>query len=111
MDQPLDVDLAVLSACDTARGTIGDGEGVIGLSWSLFAAGASTAVVSQWEVDSASTTALMIAFHERLLLSARGGRSLSDTPEALRVAAMRLMRGPAYRHPFYWAGFVVVGAS
>lgn len=111
MNQPLDVDLAVLSACETARGPVGDGEGVIGLSWSLFAAGASTAVVSQWEVDSASTTALMIAFHERLLLSKPGGSSMSDPPEALRVAAMRLMRGAAYRHPFYWAGFVVVGAS
>ncbi len=111
MNLPLDVDLAVLSACETARGPIGDGEGVIGLSWSLFAAGASTAVVSQWEVDSASTTALMIAFHERLLLSPRNGRDPVAAPEALRVAAMRLMRGPAYRHPFYWAGFVVIGAS
>jgi len=84
---------------------------VIGLTWSLFAAGASTAVVSQWEVDSASTTALMIAFHERLLLSPRNGRDPVAAPDALRVAALRLMRGAAYRHPFYWAGFVVIGAS
>lgn len=111
MNLPLDVDLAVLSACETARGPIGDGEGVIGLTWSLFAAGASTAVVSQWEVDSASTTALMIAFHERLLLSPRNGRDPVAAPDALRVAALRLMRGAAYRHPFYWAGFVVIGAS
>jgi CHAT domain-containing protein len=83
----------------------------MGLSWSLFAAGASTALVSQWEVDSASTTALMIAFHERLLLSGKDGSARSDTPEALRVAAMRLMRSAAYRHSFYWAGFVIVGAS
>lgn len=111
IDTPLNVDLAVLSACETARGPVGDGEGVIGLTWSLFAAGASTAVVSQWEVDSASTSALMIAFHERLLLSRKGGRERGDTPEAMRVAAMRLMRDASYRHPFYWAGFVVIGAS
>lgn len=110
MNLGLNADLAVLSACETARGPVGDGEGVIGLSWSLFAAGASAAVVSQWEVDSASTTALMIAFHERLLLTPSNGRAVA-APEALRVAAMRLMRGPAYRHPFYWAGFVVIGAS
>ncbi|MFM8535646.1 MAG: CHAT domain-containing protein, partial [Acidimicrobiia bacterium] len=109
MNLQLDVDLAILSACETARGPVGDGEGVIGLSWSLFAAGASAAVVSQWEVDSASTTALMIAFHERLLLSPRDGRKAA-APEALRVAATRLMRSAAYRHPFYWAGFVVIGA-
>lgn len=111
MNLGLDADLAVLSACETARGAIGDGEGVIGLSWSLFAAGASTAVVSQWEVDSASTTALMIAFHERLIVSSGAARDRTRAPEALRVAATRLMRTPAYRHPFYWAGFIVVGAS
>jgi CHAT domain-containing protein len=109
-DLPVDADLVVLSACETAKGPVGDGEGVIGLSWSLFAAGASTAVVSQWAVDSASTTALMIAFHERLLLSQPHGRDAANAPEALRVAAMRLMRTPAHRHPFYWAGFVVFGA-
>jgi len=111
MNHALEADLVVLSACETARGPVGDGEGVIGMSWSLFAAGASTAVVSQWEVDSASTTALMIAFHERLLIQTRNGRGDATVAEALRVAAARLMRDPAYRHPFYWAGFVVIGAS
>lgn len=47
-DLPLHADLAVLSACDTARGKIGIGEGAIGLSWAFFAAGCPTTVVSQW---------------------------------------------------------------
>jgi CHAT domain-containing protein len=29
--------------------------------------------------------------------------------QALRQAALSTMRDPRYRHPFYWAGFVVVG--
>jgi len=107
MDMGLSADLAILSACQTARGGIGYGEGLLGLSWSLFAAGASTAVVSQWEVDSASTTSLMIAFHQRLLKSRA---AITDAPESLRQAAMTLMKNPAYRHPFYWAGFISVGA-
>lgn len=104
LDLDLNADLAVLSACETARGTFGWGEGLIGLSWALVASGASTAVVSQWEVDSASTTKLMIAFHDRLLKSSDGA------PAALRAAATSVMKEPAYRHPFYWAGFIAVGA-
>jgi len=54
----LDAELIVLSACETAKGRVSNGEGVVGLSWSLFAAGASTTMVSLWPVDSASTTEL-----------------------------------------------------
>ena len=106
-DLDLNANLAVLSACDTARSNGSFGEGIVGLSWSLFAAGASTAVVSQWEVDSASTTSLMIAFHERLLKP--GARS--TTADALRQAELTLLKNPAFRHPFYWAGFISIGAK
>lgn len=104
LDMELTADLAVLSACETANGKVGGGEGVIGLSWALFAAGASTAVVSQWEVDSSSTTALMIAFHKDLL-----AHNPASASRALRHAATTLMKDPRYRHPFYWAGFIVMG--
>jgi CHAT domain-containing protein len=80
---------------------------VIGLSWALLAAGASSAVLSQWEVDSTSNTALMIAFHERLL---KGESLINSAPEALRGAALELLKDSRYRHPFYWAGFVVMGS-
>ena len=95
-------DLAVLSACETGRGRPGAGEGVIGLSWAFFVAGCPTTVVSQWKVESASTTELMLAFHRNL----RSGRSKAL---ALQAAALKLLRESRYRHPFYWAGFVVVG--
>jgi CHAT domain-containing protein/tetratricopeptide (TPR) repeat protein len=98
-------DLVVLSACETARGNVVAGEGVIGLSWALFVAGAPTVVVSQWKVDADATTPLMVEFHRQLRQ-----RSASTKAEALRQAALKLLRG-AYRHPFYWAGFVAVGAA
>jgi CHAT domain-containing protein len=102
MGMNLRADLAILSACATARGEIGVGEGVIGLTWSLFAAGASTAAVSLWEVDSAGTTAQMIEFHRHL---ARGARA----SQAMRQAALAHIRTPQFRHPFYWAAFSIVG--
>ncbi|HEY3025466.1 MAG TPA: CHAT domain-containing tetratricopeptide repeat protein [Pyrinomonadaceae bacterium] len=109
MDLDLKAELVVLSACDTARGRIGAGEGVIGLTWAFFVAGSPTTVVSQWSVESASTTELMLNFH-RNLKAPRGGSQYAMTKaEALRQAQLKLLRTKQYQHPFFWAGFVVVG--
>lgn len=104
INMDLHAKLAVLSACQTARGWVGAGEGVIGMSWALFVAGVPTTVASQWKVDSASTTSLMIDFHRRLTT-----RSKVTKAEALRQAELGLLRSARYRHPFYWAGFVMIG--
>ena len=104
INMDLRAELAVLSACQTARGWVGAGEGVIGMSWALFVAGVPTTVASQWKVDSASTTSLMIDFHRRLT-----ARPTNAKAEALRQAALGLLRSERYRHPFYWAGFVMIG--
>jgi CHAT domain-containing protein len=102
----LKADLAVLSACETARGRFGAGEGVIGLTWALFIAGVPSTVVSQWKVESASTRELMIDFHQRLRAPSK---TKMTKAEALRQAALKLMKSPGASHPFYWAGFVLVG--
>ena len=97
--------LAVLSACDTARGRIGSGEGLIGMSWALFVAGVPTSVLSQWKVDSQGTAELMVELHRAL----RSSRT-TTVAQALRRAALAMREKPEYRHPFYWAPFVVVGS-
>src|SRR5262245_9553742 len=66
MQMDLHADLVVLSACETARGRFGAGEGVIGLSWAMFVAGVPATVVSQWKVESASARDLMLGFHHQL---------------------------------------------
>jgi len=102
MNMELNADLVVLSACETARGRVSAGEGVIGLSWALFVAGSPSMVVSQWKVDSSSTTELMLEFHRNL----KSGTTKGD---AIRQAAIKLISGKRYSHPFYWAGFIVLG--
>lgn len=104
MQLDLKADLAVLSACETARGRIGAGEGMIGFSWAMFIAGVPSIVVSQWKVESAGTRDLMVNFHRSLISSPAQTKS-----GALRQAALKLMRKPETSHPFYWAGFVMVG--
>lgn len=106
MNLDLRAGMVVLSACETARGRIGAGEGVIGMTWALFVAGVPTTVVSNWKVSSESTAELMLDFHRNLKKA-----PVPQSPaEALRQAALKLMKsGGAYRHPFYWAAFAVVG--
>ncbi len=107
MKLDLHAELAVLSACQTARGHVGSGEGLIGMSWAFFIAGTSTTVASQWKVDSASTARLMIDFHRNL--QSENAPTQAGPAQALRRAAIKLMADSQYRHPFYWSGFVVVG--
>jgi len=76
------------------------------LTWALFVAGVPTTVVSQWKVESASTRELMLGFHQHLRAPSRNPVTKA---EALRMAALKLMKNPATSHPFYWAGFVLVG--
>ena len=109
MQLDLKAELAVLSACETARGRIGAGEGVIGFSWAMFIAGVPSTVVSQWKVESASTRDLMVSFHRSLISPRAPLQSKPTKTEALRQAALKLMRNPETSHPFYWAGFVLVG--
>lgn len=101
-DMNLDADLVVLSACDTGRGLIRSGEGVVGLSWAFLLAGCPRTVVSQWEADSKATSVLMVEFHRQFVAGA--------TPaEALRRAQLALMRSDRWAHPYYWGNFIVLG--
>jgi CHAT domain-containing protein len=103
MQMDLTARLVVLSACETARGQIGAGEGVIGLTWALFVARVPATVVSQWRVEAASTTLLMRSFYTAMK------KKRSSKAEALQRAALDVMRTPRYRHPFYWAPFILMG--
>jgi CHAT domain-containing protein len=109
MKMDLKADLAVLSACETANGRISRGEGVIGMSWALFVAGCPTSVVSQWSVEARSTATLMINFHRALLSLNQGSGPVKGAAEALRQAALSMLRTEGMERPALWAGFIVMG--
>ena len=103
-DLDLDADLVVLSACETGLGKQVSGEGLIGLSRAFFYAGASSLLVSLWNVAEVSTPDLMVSFYRQL--------ESADKGEALRRAKLEMIaKGGAYAHPFYWSPFVLVGDS
>lgn len=92
--------LVVLSACDTGRGAIQNGEGVYGLRRALVLAGAESQVMSLWQVEAGATREMMVKYYKRL--AAGEGRG-----EALRQVQVEMIRQS--RHPYYWAGFIQSG--
>jgi len=104
---PLQADLVVLSACDTAGGQVVSGEGLMGMAWAVMAAGCPRMIGTQWRVDSAAAARLMVAFHKRLSRS----NSVAAVSDHLRGAQLELLHSADYSHPYYWAGFVFIGRN
>lgn len=100
-DLKLTAHLAVLSACDTGRGDI-KGDGVIGLSRSLIAAGVPSVVVSLWAVNDQSTSVFMSHFYRNLTTN-------PNKAQALRQTMLDTMK--QYPKPRDWAAFTLVGES
>jgi len=84
------------------------GAGAVALSWAWFVAGAPTSVLSSWVVDAPSTTLLMQGFHQYGRPVAGGAQPPARPSDALRLATLPLLQGKT-RHPYYWAGFSVMG--
>jgi CHAT domain-containing protein len=99
----LTADLVVLSACGTALGREVRGEGLIGLTRGFMYAGAARVVASLWNVDDAATADLMAHFYKRLLKDGQ------RPAEALRWAQAEMREQKRWRHPYYWAAFVLQG--
>jgi CHAT domain-containing protein len=102
---PVDVGLVVLSACESARGKVSRGEGVVGLSRAFIASGAGGVVASLWSVSDESTATLMRKFYDNML----GDKEPAG--EAMAKARLALLDQPQYAHPFYWSPFIVIGSE
>jgi len=94
--------LVTLSACDTGVGEIRNGEGVYGLRRAFMLAGAETLVMSLWPVTDSVARDTMVAYYARL-------RSGAGRGDGLRQAKLSMLKRPAQRHPYYWAGFIQSG--
>jgi CHAT domain-containing protein/Flp pilus assembly protein TadD len=96
----LRADLVVLSACSTGKGDL-TGDGVIGLSRSLFLAGVPSVVVSLWDVSDDSTALLMTEFYKHL------AEKKLNKAQALRQAMLTTRQ--KYPDPKFWAAFNLIG--
>jgi CHAT domain-containing protein len=98
--------LALLSACQTGIEQHYNAEGAVGAARPFLVAGVPVVVASLWPVDSDATAALMIDLHQNRTRPER-----RPVTQALRQAKLDMLHGQdlRYRHPYYWAPFVVVG--
>jgi CHAT domain-containing protein len=124
------VDLVVLSACETGvGGQFGNGEEILGFGYQMQRTGAKAAIASLWSVSDGGTQALMDTFYAALQTD-----KMTKT-EALRQAQIALITGDyqvlgqqrgltvqqrinsnlpktvttRLSHPNYWAPFILIG--
>ena len=100
-------ELVVLSACNTGRGEVENGEGVFGLRRALQEAGAQSILMSLWSVPDKETLELMQLFYSKWF-------SGTEMHEALKQAQLEMREKVKREHngrdlPYYWGAFVLVG--
>lgn len=96
----LRADSVIVSACQTAGGRVAAGEGVLGLPFAFFGAGARSTTLTLWEIyDDPATVVLVSA----LLRQAHRGTPPADA----LTAAKRELRGT--QSEAIWAAFVFIG--
>lgn len=94
------IELLVLSACETARG---DKQAALGIAGTAVKAGARSTLATLWSVNDEATANLIGYFYETLM------DSTFTRAEALRQAQLKLLQDPQYRHPVYWAPYILLG--
>ncbi|WP_176453266.1 CHAT domain-containing protein [Pseudanabaena sp. SR411] len=118
------INLIILSACQTGLGKLGEGVEILGFGYQVQKAGAKNAIASLWKVDDAGTQALMEAFYGELK---KGDVTIT---EALRRAQIAMIKSDqkgtgsdragirivgtvpsssSLSHPYYWSAFFAIG--
>ena len=124
------VDLVVLSACETGLGgKLGNGEEILGLGYQFQRAGARATIASLWQVDDGGTQVLMDGFYTALKQGMTKAQALQEAQKALitgnystvggkrsdidivdsRTGKPRTVSVDTLNHPYYWAAFILIG--
>jgi tetratricopeptide (TPR) repeat protein len=100
LNLPVNANLVVLSACNTAAGEMTEGEGNLNLAWAFNKAGAKSVLVSLWDANDYASSVIMPKFYKYL---SEG----MTKPEALHFAKLDFIKSAdeMTSSPYFWAGF------
>jgi CHAT domain-containing protein len=96
----LNANLVTLSGCATGMNFVAAGDELLGLQRGLFCAGATTLLLSLWDVHDQSTAKLMQHFYREFIRTGQTAGALQHAMKELR------QQNP---HPYFWAPFVLIG--
>jgi CHAT domain-containing protein len=94
--------IVVLAACSGAAGRDNGLADTNNLVRVFLAAGVPSVIASHWNVDSASTSQLMVSFYQHLAKK-------ESVAKAMYNARIDILRTKA--HPYFWAGFALAGRA
>jgi len=92
------IELLTLSACRTAAG---DERAALGLAGVAVKAGARSALATLWYVNDQASGMLIADFYR--------GLAKTSKAKALQQAQRELLADARFRHPIYWAPFLLIG--
>lgn len=101
----LNADLVVLSACETGYGKFQQGEGVMSLAHSFAYAGASSVLMSLWQVNDLSTQTIMKDYYTNLATF----KSKETALQKAKLDFLESQKDNIFSHPAFWAAFVQTG--
>ena len=97
--------LVVLSACETGRGEVIPGEGVISLARGFSYAGSPAVITTQWNAQDQTTAWIAEKIHDYL----DKGWNKSKALQQAKLDFLRGELGTQYDHPYYWSNFILIG--
>ena len=94
------IELLVLSACQTAEG---DNRAALGMAGIAVRSGARSTLATLWTVNDESTATFVTEFYKKL------AQPSVSKAQAVRQAQIKLIKSQMFKHPYYWAPFILVG--
>jgi CHAT domain-containing protein len=83
-----------------------NGAAPVGFSWSWFVAGTPATMVTRWSTDSRALGIILNGFYSSLRSTQRAPISKA---RALHQSLLSVRKSSEYQHPYYWAGFALIG--
>jgi len=105
------IELATLSACETALGKLFQGEGMMGFNHAMLGSGIATLVSSLWKVDDRFAAELMQRFYNYLATEKYTKLDALRQAQLDVIAWCREDNVVKYPFPYFWASYILNGMA